>query len=137
MPDSGRVKDLFPKVKWMKLAPETRRTASRVVFGLLLAGAVILIMEALGLGGSRNAREIVFSLGTRDAARLVVTYLSEEEVMRVVDLPVERQRARDVTTLPAGRYELELLLRSPSGDAVERRAITLGEQDVLFVDLKE
>lgn len=123
----------------MRWFQEYRSFLSRVVLGLLLAGAVYFLTEFFGVGASRHEREVIFSLGARPVSRLVVTYLSPgEDVLRVADLSVKGGEARDVTQMEAGAYQLEIVVYPPDGQAeVERRALMFGEEEQLWVDLRE
>jgi hypothetical protein len=115
-----------------------QRTLSRVVLGLLLAGAVYLLAESMGLGGSRRAREITFLLPARAISQLEAVYLFDQEIVRQTTLPAKGARAViDSAKLPAGEYELQILLRSPAGTSVSQRTIQLRDEEQLSINLQK
>jgi hypothetical protein len=114
-----------------------QRSLSRVVLGILLAGAVYLFAESLGFGQSRKSREILFALPPRTLSQVEVVYLFEHEIIRQVTLPVQGlQNVRDSATLLPGQYELQILLRGPERTSVSQRTIEVKGDEPLSVDLQ-
>jgi hypothetical protein len=119
----------------MQDAPSLRRSFSRVVLGVLLAGAVYLLVEFLGFGTTRKQREIVFVLPHRTLSQVEVVYLSQQEIIRQVTLPAKTQEVTDSAQLPPGSYELQILLKSPENSAVSQRSLQITDEEKLSVDL--
>src|SRR5689334_11137211 len=94
--------------------PSWKRSLARVVLGILLAGLVYFGLEILGLGGSRRERDIIFSLPSRPVSQVEALYFSGDDLLRRVVLPASGSQVIDKTQLAAGRYQLQILLRSPS-----------------------
>ena len=115
-----------------------QRSLSRVVLGILLAGAVYLLAESLGFGQSRKSREILFVLPTRTLSQVEVVYLFDQEIIRQVTLPVKGgQHVIDSATLLPGQYELQILLRGPERSSVSQRTIDINDGEQLSVELQQ
>jgi cell division protein YceG involved in septum cleavage len=113
-----------------------QRSLSRVVLGLLFAGAVYLLAESLGFGNSQKSRQITFLLPTGAISQVEVTYLSEQGIIRQATLPVKGvQLVTDSVKLLPGQYELQILLRGSKSSAVSQRTIQVNDEEQLSVDL--